>query len=82
VPLTVALHCEVALTPTVAGLQATETDVIDDEDACTVTVAVPDLVVSCMLVAVTVTLPAEVGAVKTPLEFTVPAVADQVTAEL
>jgi hypothetical protein len=67
---------------TVVGLQATETDVIDDRDACTVTAVVPDFVVSCVLVAVTVTLPAEVGAVKSPLTLTVPALADQVTAEL
>jgi hypothetical protein len=66
----------------VPGLQATETDVIVDGEACTVTAAIPDLVVSCMLVAVTVTLPAEAGAVKTPLELMVPALADQVTAEL
>jgi hypothetical protein len=45
-------------------------------------VAVPDLVASCVLVAVTVTLPAEAGAVKTPLVFTVPLLADHVTAEL
>jgi hypothetical protein len=47
-----------------------------------VMVAVPDLVVSCVLVAVTVTLPAEAGAVKTPLVFTAPLLADHVTAEL
>jgi hypothetical protein len=82
VPFTVALHWEVALILTVAGLQVTETDVIVDGDACTVTAALPDLVASCMLVAVTVTLPAEAGAVNTPLELTVPALADQVTAEL
>ena len=31
VPGTVALHCEVALTPTVDGVQATATEVIVDE---------------------------------------------------
>jgi hypothetical protein len=45
-------------------------------------VAVPDLVASCVLVAVTVTLPAEAGAVNTPLVFTMPLLADHVTAEL
>jgi len=45
-------------------------------------VAVPDFVASCVLVAVTVTLPAEAGAVKTPLAFSVPLLADHVTAEL
>jgi hypothetical protein len=35
-----------------------------------------------MLVAVTVTLPAEAGAVKTPLVLIVPLLADQLTAEL
>ena len=83
VPLTVAVHCDVALMFTVVGLQATETDVIEDEgEACTMTAAVPDFVVSCVLVAVTVTLLAEAGAVKSPLVLTVPTLADQVTAEL
>jgi hypothetical protein len=45
-------------------------------------VAVPNLVASCVLVAVTVTLPAEAGAVKTPLVVTVPLLADHVTAGL
>jgi hypothetical protein len=45
-PFTVALHCEVALMLTVAGVQATDTDVMVEEDACTVTAAVPDFVVS------------------------------------
>jgi len=49
---------------------------------CTVTVAAPDWDVSCALVAVTVTLPAVAGAVKSPLGFTVPSLADHVTAEL
>jgi len=47
-----------------------------------VTVACPDFVVSCALVAVTVTVPEEEGAVNSPLAFIVPALADQVTAEL
>jgi hypothetical protein len=40
------------------------------------------LVGSCMLVAVTVTVPAVAGAVRMPLALTVPALADHVTAEL
>jgi hypothetical protein len=43
---------------------------------------VADFVGSCVLVAVSVAVPAEAGAVKTPLAFTVPLLADQVTAEL
>lgn len=47
-PFTVALHCEVALTLTVPGLQATETEVMAEPgvDVCTETAAVPDFVVS------------------------------------
>jgi hypothetical protein len=83
VPFTVALHCAVALVLILVGLQATETDVIgDDGDDCTVTAVVPEITGSWVLVAVTVTLPAEAGAVNTPLAFTVPALADQATAEL
>lgn len=65
----------------VEGAQTTATEVMVGA-ACTVTEAVPDLVVSCALVAVTVTDPAEAGAVKSPAESMVPAAADQVTAEL
>jgi hypothetical protein len=50
---------------------------------CTVTDAVPDLVVSCVLVAVTVTVAAEAGAVNSPPALMVPPpVTDHVTAEL
>jgi hypothetical protein len=76
------LHCAVALAFTVAGLQAAETDVIGEGDACTVTDVVPDITGSCALVAITVTLPADAGAVSKPAAFTVPALADHVTAEL
>jgi hypothetical protein len=48
----------------------------------TVTVVLPAFVVSCVEVAVTVTLPAVLGAVKRPEELTVPALAPQVTVEL
>jgi hypothetical protein len=82
VPFTVALHCAVALAFTVAGLQATETDVIAEGDACTVRDVVPEITGSCVLVAITVTLPAEAGAVNTPSAFTVPALADHATSEL
>ena len=45
-PFTVALHCEVALIFTVAGLHATETEVMAEEGVCTETTAVPDFVLS------------------------------------
>jgi hypothetical protein len=79
----VALHCDVALVFTVEGLQATWTEVIVEEGAaCTLTVAVPDFVVSCTLLAVTVTVPADAGAVRSPFSLIAPPVADHVTAEL
>ena len=53
--------------PMVEGAQTTATEVMVGAAACTVTEAVPDLVVSCALVAVTVTDPAEAGAVKSPV---------------
>jgi hypothetical protein len=49
--------------------------------AVTVTVALPDLVVSCVEVAVIVAAPVPLG-VKTPDEVIAPSVAAQVTAEL
>jgi hypothetical protein len=45
-PFTVALHCEVALMFTLAGLQTTETEVMVVEGVCTETAAVPDFVLS------------------------------------
>jgi hypothetical protein len=63
-------------------LQVTATDVIAGGVDCTVTDAVPDFVVSWVLVAVTFTLPAAAGAVKSPLALIVPAPADHVTPEL
>ena len=64
-------------------MQATCTEVMVAEGGgCTVTDAVPDLVGSCVLVAVTVTVPAVAGAVRMPLVLTVPPLADHVTAEL
>ena len=75
------MHCEVASTAIVDGLQVTATDVIVEEVDCTVTVAVPDFVLSCVLVAVTVTVPGEAGAVKSPLASMLPPLADHVTPE-
>ncbi len=77
----------------VDGLQLTETEVIADGEAgevgevgvplgATRTVAVPVTLGCCALVAVTVTVPAVVGAVNTPAAEMEPALADQVTAEL
>jgi hypothetical protein len=67
---------------TVEGLQVTCTEVMVEEGDWTVTDAVPDFVGSCVLVAVTVMAPGEADAVRTPLAFTVPLLADHVTAEL
>ncbi len=76
------MHCEVALTAIVDGVQVTATAVIVGGVDCTVTDAVPDFVVSWELVAVTVTVPGEAGAVKSPLALMMPLLADHVTAEL
>jgi len=84
VPCTVALHCEVAPGEIVEGLHATETEEIVGGLAtiATVTVAVPDLLGSSLLVAVTVTVAAELGAVKSPFELIDPLLAFHVTVEL
>lgn len=82
VPSTVALHCEVELVPMVDGAHVAATEVIVDAAACTVTDAVADLVVSCVLVAVMVTDPAVAGAANSPAVLMAPAAADHVTAEL
>ncbi|HUV97601.1 MAG TPA: hypothetical protein VMV98_09045 [Acidobacteriaceae bacterium] len=82
VPCTVAVHCEVALVAIVDGLHATPTEEIVGVVAFTVIVAVPDLVVSCVLVAVTVTDPDEPGAVNNPLPLIVPPLAVHFTPEL
>ena len=52
------------------------------ELAWILTDAVPDFVVSWVLVAVTVTMPAEAGAVRRPFVSIAPSLTDQVTAEL
>ena len=67
--------------PMVEGAHVAATEVIV-EAACTVTEAVPDLVVSCVLVAVMVTDPAVAGAVNRPAVLIAPAAADHVTEEL
>lgn len=82
VPCTFPVHCEVAFVAIVDGVQATPTEEIVGAADFTVTVAVPDLVVSCVLVAVTVTDPAELGAVNNPLPLIVPPLAVHFTAEL
>jgi hypothetical protein len=76
------VHWDVPLAFTVAGAQLTATDVTVCELAWTLTFAIPDFVVSWVLVAVTVTLPAEAGAVKVPIELMPPPPAVHVTEEL
>jgi hypothetical protein len=66
-----------------AGEQTTDTEVIVGGEV-TVTVALPDLVVSCVEVAVIVAVPAPAG-VKTPALLTAPmleGLTDHVTVEL
>ena len=79
-PCTVAEQVDVCVVRIELGEQITETDVIEG-DALAVTEADPDLVASCVEVAVMVAGPAAAG-VKTPAELIVPPVAPQVTAEL
>jgi hypothetical protein len=67
----------------VDGLHVTETDVTDEAGAAwTVTAVFPETVGFWVLVALTVAVAAEAGAVKRPVELTVPTLADQVTVEL
>jgi hypothetical protein len=78
--VSVALHCDVVFTITIGGLHVTS---IEPPPAdCTVIKVLPDLLVSCVLVAVTFTDPALLGAVKAPLELILPLVADHVTVGL
>jgi hypothetical protein len=67
--------------PMVEGAHAAATEVIVAA-VCTVMAAVPDFVVSCVLVAVTVTVPPVIGAVKSPTVLIAPDAADHVTVEL
>ena len=72
VPCTVAVQLDVCVVRMDAGEQGTETEVIVD-GAVTVTVALPDLVESCVDVAVMVAVPVpEAEAVNTPALLTVP----------
>lgn len=80
VPVTVGAHVEVCVVEIEVGEHATETDVIVGETV-TVTDAAPNLVESCVEVAVIVAVPAPEG-VKTPADVTVPPVAVHVTPEL
>ncbi len=81
VPCTVAVHWAVPPVVTVDGWQLTDTDVM--VAGLEMETTVDPLVLGCwILVAVTVTFPGVVGAVSTPDDEIVPAVADQVTAEL
>ena len=70
VPCTVAMQLDVCVVRMDAGEQTTETEVIVD-GAVTVTVALPDLVESCVDVAVMVAVPVPAG-VRTPALLTVP----------
>jgi hypothetical protein len=83
VPCTVAVQVDVCVVRMDAGEQPTETEVIVD-GAVTVTVASPDLVESCVDVAVMVAVPV-LEAVNTPALLTVPmlvGLTDHVTDEL
>ena len=80
VPVTVGVQAEVCVIRMEVGAQATETEVIVGGSVA-VTIALPDLVVSCVDVAVMVAVPAPAG-VKTPELLTAPIPAgltDQVT---
>jgi hypothetical protein len=83
VPCTVAAQLDVCVVRMDAGEQTTETEVIVD-GAVTATVALPDLVESCVDVAVMVAVPVPAG-VRTPALLTVPmlvGLTDHVTDEL
>jgi len=83
VPCTVAVQVDVCVVRMDAGEQPTETEVTVD-GAVTVTVALPDLVESCVDVAVIVAVPV-LEAVNTPALLTVPmlvGLTDHVTDEL
>ena len=81
VPLTVAeqaLVCDAVIDD---GEHEIATEVMVDAAEATTTLLEPDLVASCVEVAVMVAVPVPLG-VNTPAEVMVPPVADQVTAEL
>ena len=91
-PLKVTVELERKLVPLIVSVWAAAPAVTEEGErlvivgtglfgAVTVTVALPDFVVSCFEVAVTVAGPIPLG-VKTPDGVIVPSVAVQVTAEL
>lgn len=85
VPVTVGVQVEVWVGRMDDGEHATATEVMVTGMAVTVTLAEPDLVESCVEVAVTVSDPEAgtvAGAVYSPELEIVPEIADQVTAEL
>lgn len=76
------MHCELPPALTTAGSQVTRTAVIVEGGGCTVMEALPVSEVSCVLVAVMVTVAAAGGAVKSPLVLILPELADHVTSLL
>lgn len=80
-PCTVASHCDVAPGATMEGLHVTEIEVTLDA-GCTTTFAVPALLGSCALVAVTVTVPGAADAVNSPVGVMLPLLTVQETAEI
>jgi hypothetical protein len=81
VPLTVAEHALVWDAVIDEGEQETVTEVMVTDAEATTTLVEPDLLVSCVEVAVMVAVPVRLG-VNTPAEVMAPRVADQVTEEL
>ncbi|MEO7029115.1 MAG: hypothetical protein ABI147_06900 [Acidobacteriaceae bacterium] len=72
VPKTVTVHVAVCVVRIDDGAHATATEVIVGAGTVTVTVVEPDFVVSCVDLAVTVTVPAVAAGVKSPEELIVP----------
>lgn len=64
------------------GLHVTETEVTLEAGGCTTTFAVPALLGSCALVAVTVTVPGAADAVNSPVGVMVPLLTVHETAEI
>ena len=79
VPLTVAVNGSVPVVSEEAVAGETMTEVTAGPEVATVTVAVPDLLESALLVAVTVSVPTLAGAVYSPAEVMVPRAAFHVT---
>jgi len=81
VPSTVAAQVDVCVVKMDAGEQTTETEVIVDGAAVTVSVSVPDAFVSCVEVALIVAVPVFAG-VKTPAGVIAPPLTPQVNVGL